>query len=191
VCTFLLNLDVGLIVTISADKVVSEDIGAQELYEIQQRLLSEYQVPAGELKMDTVYLTKGTLDVDVAGLSNDEALDDLQKALADILDVPQEAVTLTVENGVVNYEIARDTYDDAVSSQNILSQNNIADLINAATESVSVSNVSNELDIRAEVTITVDVDESTLSESDIEAMEATVADFFESYNYENTNISSN
>lgn len=177
--------------TISADKVVSEDIGAQELYEIQQRLLSEYQVPAGELKMDTVYLTKGTLDVDVAGLSNDEALDDLQKALADILDVPQEAVTLTVENGVVNYEIARDTYDDAVSSQNILSQNNIADLINAATESVSVSNVSNELDIRAEVTITVDVDESTLSESDIEAMEATVADFFESYNYENTNISSN
>ena len=190
-CTFLLNLDVGLIVTISADKVVSEDIGAQELYEIQQRLLSEYQVPAGELKMDTVYLTKGTLDVDVAGLSNDEALDDLQKALADILDVPQEAVTLTVENGVVNYEIARDTYDDAVSSQNILSQNNIADLINAATESVSVSNVSNELDIRAEVTITVDVDESTLSESDIEAMEATVADFFESYNYENTNISSN
>ena len=188
---FVRVLDVGLIVTIKADKVVTEELSARELGEIQQALVNQYKVPAGELKMETKYLTKGTLNIDAANLSDDQALDDLQKALANVLDVPEESVTLTVENGIVSYEIARDTFDEASATQSTLSQTNIADLINAEAETVVVSNVATDNDIVVEVTITVDVDDSTLSESDLEAMEATVVDFLEGYNYDNTEVTRN
>ena len=46
-----------------------------------------------------------------------------------------------------------------------------------------MTNVSPDADITAEVTITVDVDESTLSEGDIEGLGVAVADFLEGYNY--------
>lgn len=167
-------------------KTVDESIPPEEIDEMIDTIADAYGVDEEDVDVAVVYKTTGTIDITIDG---DVPIDELQSALedeiADILGIHESMIEVSIVDGVVHYTITSDTAEEAQSIQDIMdTSETLDDLdigISATYPQVTVSSVTPDEDVVADIVVTVD---TTGAENNLEDAADKIEDSMQDMGYD-------
>ena len=107
----------GLVVTIEITDVITSQLTEEDVTNLTGTVATAFNVSQGEdVTHEVSYVTSGSLTLDIAaGTEESDIVDAVTTSLAALLDVHSSDITVTsvdLESGVVEYEVASDTYSN-------------------------------------------------------------------------------
>lgn len=150
----------GLVSIIELSATVTESLNMTELEHIQQQSVNVYDVESEDVIIEVVYQTTGTIDLEIIGNKSIEGLEEsLETELAQLLEVHEGNVDVTIDNDVATYTITSDSAESAEEANAILSDATLQSIIEDAIGEefdVSISGVNVEDEITADIVVTID-----------------------------------
>ena len=182
----------GAISSVSMSGTVTADIS---IIEIAGHLAEIYGVDSNDVEASVDYITSGTLDVTIPEeIPDSEAITAFVESISDILGIHERNVAVTIdENGIVNYSVMGENYEDIQGIQSLISEDefvfDIRNSLNERDSGISVgSNTSND-DIEALISATIDTSDATGTVDIAEEISSLTQDYgLMSSNVEGTSI---
>ena len=144
---------------------VTEELSSEEVSTIVSELATIYGVSEADVDLSVDYVASGTLDVVIPeGVSDEEVAAAVQESLSGVLGVHPKDVVVSVDNGVVSYQITGDSYADVESLLADMNEADFVSSVNALTESESgivVTSVTPKETIEVVASATVDTTDAT------------------------------
>ena len=157
----------GAVASVSMSGPVTAAISVEDITTISEEIAEIYGVDPIDVETTVDYVTTGILDVTIPeGVSEDDALLEIQQSLGDVLGVHPKDIVVTIDdNGDVRYSVTEGSYEDAEAIQNIASDADFASKVTAAlTEAdseVTVESVTSDADIEVVISSIVDTTDAT------------------------------
>lgn len=132
-----------------------------EINDVQDVIADAYGVAADDLIITAEYVTTGTISVTIPdSASTEEALDALTQSLSSTLGIGEDSIELEIDpvSGEVTYSISTDDYTETTSILNAMEE---IDDLEVESELITVTNVSPNSKIMAEISVVVNGDEAT------------------------------
>ena len=177
----------GLVVTIEITDAITSELSEEDVANLTGTVADAFNVSKEEdVTHEVSYVTSGSLILDIpVGMEEYDVADAVTTSLATLLDVHSSDITLTsidLESGLVEYEVASDSYSNASAVQSKMSSltdTAIEDEIQKSLPSTDVEGSDVENEIEVDVTIVVDASDA----DDIGDAKAAVTDTFEDDGY--------
>ena len=171
---------------VELSKEVSESISSDEVDDIQSEVANNYGVDEGDVRVDVVYQTSGTMSLENTDGVSEEALEEaLEDEIASLLGIHESNVQVNITDGVVYYTITSDSAESASDIRDILddaeSTTQLDDAISETFPEVDVSSIDVNDAIVAEVLVTVD---TTGAENNLNIAAASLEASFEEQGYD-------
>ena len=154
--------------------VVTQDIPADDIQEITTEIAAIYGVNKNDITTTVDYVTSGTLDVVIpAGLSDAEAAAAIQESLSEVLGIHSKDVLVTVEDGIVSYQVTGSSYAEAEAVLNKMKEAGfVSDLESELSSSgITVSNITSDNQIEAVISATIDTTDATATVDPVESIQ--------------------
>jgi len=165
---------VGLVVVVDITHTTSTELSSSEISHIENVVAAAYGVGLDDVSSSTEYMTSGSMAVTVPESSTEEEfIDALIDAMSTALGIPSEDIDIMVdvESGEVAYTVRAASLNETISLRDALGTPEIVQTLNTVNNLVNVESVTPNEDIVAEIIVSVDGDNVTVS---IEAAESTV-----------------
>ena len=152
---------VGLIVSVDISRPATAAIDDSEINEVQDVIASAYGVEADDLTTTTEYVTTGAISVTIPdSVSTEDALDALTESLASTLGINEDAIQLDIDpvSGEVTYSISTNDHTETTSILDALEE---MDDLDVESDLITVTDISPNSEIVAEISVVVNGDEAT------------------------------
>ena len=143
---------------ISMEGTVTEGFTEEEETDLVEDIAEVYNVSTDDVDLTVDYVTRGTLNVTIPEeLSEEEAIAALTSAIAAAVGVHEKDVTVTIDlDGVVHYEIAGDSYEEAAGYLNLTTSDTFLETLGSELEAgdsgIVVASVDSDDEVVAVVT---------------------------------------
>ena len=132
-----------------------------------QNTVDAYGVDEKEVAVSVAYQTSGTISIsDLQDISEEEFLANMEDELAALLGVHESQVEVEIVDGVVHYTVTSQSMAEAQAFQDLLAEESTATVLDTIISSefpVSVTSMSVNDDIVADVQLTVDTTSAEVS----------------------------
>ena len=152
---------VGLIVSVDVSRPATTALDASEIIELQDVIANAYGVRADDLTTTIEYVTIGTMSVTISdSASPEEALDALTESLASTLGINEDDIQLEIDpvTGEVTYSISTNDHTETTSILDALEE---MDDLEIESDLITVTDISPNSEIVAEIAVVVNGDEAT------------------------------
>ena len=152
---------VGLIVSVDVSRPATTALDASEIIELQDVIANAYGVRADDLTTTIEYVTIGTMSVTISdSASPEEALDALTESLASTLGINEDDIQLEIDpvTGEVTYSISTNDHTETTSILDALEE---MDDLEIESDLITVTDISPNSEILAEISVIVNGDEGT------------------------------
>ena len=151
--------------SVGITKQTTSALSATEISYLEGVVAQAYGVDAGSVSTAVEYVTSGTMVVDIPeGVSNEDAVAAITSAMSQALGVGEENIAVTIDpsTGAVTYTVKTNDFAATQNVQNLLQGASVANALTAQAGTVTISSVTPNEEITAQVTIVLDADEVTV-----------------------------
>lgn len=148
----------GSVAIVTLSKTVTQSIPIDDVVNIENEIADTYGVDEDNISIEVVYQTTGSfvLDIEDDLISNEELEQTLEEEIAILIGVHEGNVKVDIENGVATYTITSDTAENAQDIQDVLSEQETDNLIDAAIDEISIVSMNVNSNIDADILVTID-----------------------------------